>query len=91
MDDFSDAPESITTIKARKSMDGSLWTPRDAVVEWLRDYDKGLIKDCDALIISYRHKKEDDEHFSVTFTQSSKDNQVVIGLLEQVKIKICLA
>lgn len=38
-DDFSDAPKSITEIKADRAFDGRLWTPRDALIAALRDVD----------------------------------------------------
>lgn len=41
MEDFSDAPVSITEHKAEKERDARLWTCRDALVSALRDIDSG--------------------------------------------------
>jgi hypothetical protein len=44
MDSYADAPTSITEAKSCKLHDGSLWTPRDAIISVLRDIDAGKIK-----------------------------------------------
>jgi hypothetical protein len=43
-DDFKDAPESITEIRANKADKASLWTPRDALISALREIDQGNFK-----------------------------------------------
>jgi hypothetical protein len=42
-DSFADFPKSITEIKADKTEDGSIWTPRDALIAMLRKIDAGEI------------------------------------------------
>lgn len=51
-DDFSNAPHSITSLRADRQRDSSLWTPRDVLIEALRDLDSGKIS-AEALIVIY--------------------------------------
>lgn len=50
-DNYKDHPKSITEIKANKERDGSLWTPRDALINILRDIDEG--RKIDNLVICF--------------------------------------
>jgi len=41
IEDFKGHPQSIAEIKADREGDGSLWTPRDALISLLREIDEG--------------------------------------------------
>lgn len=59
-DDFKKHPQSITELRAGKAEDGSKWTPRDALINLLRDIDNGL--DVDMLLVGYRIKVKGTEN-----------------------------
>lgn len=40
---FADAPVSLATKRAERAEDGRLWTPRDALIDALRDIDLGRL------------------------------------------------
>lgn len=44
MDDYANAPKSITELRSNREHNGRLWTPRDALIAVLRDIDEGKIK-----------------------------------------------
>lgn len=81
-DNFADTPQSITEIRAQKEGDGSIWTPRDVVIDWLRAYDAGEIVGCDALVICFRRDLEGFKSKKVSYSQSSKDHHVLHGMLQ---------
>lgn len=84
-DNFADTPQSITEIKAERAHDGSIWTPRDAVVSWLRDFDNGKIEDCNSLIIIFNRKVEGSKKPKASYYQASEDSHKVFGMMEVVK------
>lgn len=57
-DDFSKTPISIGEARAKRSTVASDWTPRDALVDLLRQIDSAEI-DVDLVVIAYRSRKED--------------------------------
>lgn len=57
-DDFSNEPQSITELKADKLDDGTLATPRDALVGLLRAIDRGEVNP-ERIYICYRELAKD--------------------------------
>ena len=57
-DDFSKAPQSITELKSDRLEDGSIATPRDALIGLLRAIDKGEITP-ERIFICYREIAKD--------------------------------
>ena len=58
-DSFAEHPVSITEARATKADMGHLWTPRDCLLQMLRDVDNGEIDPVD-LIVAYSELLEDD-------------------------------
>lgn len=44
VENFADYPKSVTEVHAEKSEDMSKWTPRDALIDLLREIDSGRLK-----------------------------------------------
>lgn len=80
MSGFEDHPQSVSEIKANKSHDCSAWTPRDALIDLLRDIDGGKVR-LDALVIAYR--ENDDEGKRTRFSMAAPDSSVGLGLLSR--------
>lgn len=86
MDDFKNAPQSITELRANKSANGSIWTPRDALISLLREIDNGL--DVDMLIVGYRYQNETDKKdnaYTYMYHQATPDMLTALGLLDMTK------
>ena len=81
MDDFSNAPLSITEIRSDKSDSAADWTPRDALVSLLREIDKGDVSP-DAIVICFRQpgEREGSSHFRM----SASDPLIGLGLITRV-------
>lgn len=82
---FVNYPKSINELRSRKSGDASDWTPRDVLIQMLRDIDSGAIAP-DALIVSFREKLE--TGFRTNFCAACPDSGVMLALLEQTKFRI---
>lgn len=78
-EDFSNAPESITEIKADRAENGALWTPRDALVSLLRDIDRGDCKPT-AIVICVREEGEGPGKVNTFFRAACPDPHVAYGL-----------
>lgn len=78
-DEFKNVPQSITELRADKEHNGSLWTPRDAIISLLREIDNGL--KIDMVIIGYRFENNNDT-VSYQFSQSTPNMLTAIGLWE---------
>ena len=74
--DYSDHPKSITEIKALKVDDGSMWTPRDALIAALRDLDSGVIKPSSIIIVYH-----DDAQNGIRFYQCGGTGYETVGML----------
>ena len=79
-DEYKNHPLSITEVKADKAKNGALWTPRDALINLLRDIDNGL--NVEMLIIGYRYVDESCPHdeANYSFCQSTPNLLTTIGL-----------
>lgn len=80
-DNYKDHPKSITEIKANKERDGSLWTPRDALINILRDIDEG--RKIDNLVICFSEEIDYDNKYT-QYASSCKDYYTQIGLITAV-------
>lgn len=80
---FADAPTSIAAHKAAKADSARLWTPRDALIDLLKQIDNGSL-DLDAIVIfSRRRRIENDGHVNgAGFLVSSPDYHTTIGVAE---------
>lgn len=96
MNNFTDAPISISELRSDKSGNAKDWTPRDALIALLRDIDSGK-QDVDHAIICYRVRLKDGEYDPATetntdtrFSQAGGSNWAwdALGLLERVKYLI---
>lgn len=52
MEDFSKAPQSVTEIRGKRDHDARKWTPRDVLMDLLRDIDAGTLK-LDCLVVAF--------------------------------------
>jgi len=87
MDDYSNAPESITEIRADKASNAALWTPRDALISLLRDIDQGNIKP-DAIVICVRELGEGPGKVNTLFRASCADPHIAYGLVQGTLFKM---
>ena len=84
--EFKDFPRSVSEIRADRSENASDWTPRDAVISFLRRMDSGEIKP-DALVICAREMTQDGAT-KPFFSVSSRDPHVTIGMLIDTSRKV---
>lgn len=77
-DDFSDHPVSITSKRATNENDGSLQTPRDVLINKLRDIDSGKINPY-ALVVLFGEKNE--EGVSTGFEAGGGDSHTLLGVV----------
>lgn len=89
MTGYSDHPESITEIRAKKAANGTLWTPRDALIDVLRDIDNGL--KVDALVVCFRSRVDLQDPGTVSFTQACPDVSTAVGIVELAKLRMTKA
>jgi len=83
-DDFSDYPQSIG--ESKNSM--AEWTPREMLINLLRDIDTGEI-DPDEMLIVFRPRHIDTRMPErVRFRQTGKDIHLVLGMVEDYKMKL---
>ena len=78
MADYSQYPKSVAELRADRSEKASDWSPRDAIIAFLRRIDSGEINP-DVVIICGREKGKDGTR--PVFNVSSPDGHVSIGLL----------
>lgn len=79
MDDFADAPPTITELRACRSESAKDWTPRDALVALLRDIDAGKFEDIGPLVVIYSRKK--DGLRRVGYSVASDSSLATLGLV----------
>lgn len=82
---FTHYPQSLNEVRSARSGNAADWTPREALIQILRDLDSGAIQP-DALIVSFREKVG--RGFRTSFSASCPDSGVMIALLEQTKFRI---
>lgn len=86
---FADHPVSIAEARADRASDGSLWTPRDALISTLRDIDEGRLAPSD-LVISMRVPTPElgPQAYKISTAQSTANTSLCIGILEEAKFDI---
>lgn len=84
-DSFVNYPPSVNELRSARSGDAADWSPREALIQMLRDIDAGVIKP-DALIVSFRERLE--RGFRTSFSAACPDSGVMLALLEQTKFRI---
>jgi hypothetical protein len=85
-DDFSNHPKSIGEIRSDKLGDGSLWSPRDALIDMLRSIDSGEFKP-DALVIAWRWSPEPGVICS-SYSNACPDGSTALGLMTRVLYRL---
>lgn len=85
IESFNNYPPSLTELRSRRSGNAADWTPRDALIQMLRDIDSGTVRP-DALVVSFREKLE--LGFRTNFSAACPDSGVMLALLEQTKFRI---
>ncbi len=83
---FSNHPKSIAEIKSDKSRNAADWTPRDVLIDALRQIDSGEIN-ADALIVVMREKKGPGET-DTRWAMAGPDTHTSLGLLEYAQFRI---
>lgn len=58
-ENFADYPKSLAEIRSDRSQNSADWTPRDALIDLLRDIDSGKFNPKSLMIV---HKVADGEH-----------------------------
>lgn len=84
-DSYVNYPHSVNELRAMRSGNAADWSPREALLQMLRDLDAGAISP-DALIVCFREKTE--RGFRTSFSAACPDGGVMIALLEQTKFRI---
>lgn len=85
-DSFADEPVTITALRAAKSENAKLWTPRDALIDVLRRIDKGEIKP-NALTVVWR-EEFDTGGGIIDFSTSAESDVVTLVLLQRAAYRI---
>lgn len=85
--DFSEYPELLASHRAWKLNSGREWTPRDVLLELLKDIDSGKI-DPQALVVGYAKKTDDGKGFVVGYRQAAPSFVISLGIMEAVKYYI---
>lgn len=87
MDSFKGHPKSIAEVKADRSDDGSLWSPRDALIALLREIDEG--RDVSHMVILFDTSEETGEgrtRRSVSYRCAGpRSRHEAVGLVEAAK------
>lgn len=76
--DFSQYPTVLAERQARKLVDGSLWSPRDALISALREIDSGRLDPSDLIIIARLKEKESGD---IRIFNSSSDGLIATGMM----------
>lgn len=84
-DSYVNYPHSVNELRAARSGNAADWSPREALLQMLRDIDSGEIKP-DALLVSFREKTE--RGFHTSYCAACPDSSVLIALLEHTKFRI---
>lgn len=88
VENYADHPKSISEVKSDKAKNGALWTPRDAIIDLLRDIDSGKEKPSDIVICFREVVDVDNGKVRTGFRNAAKDYHVSLGLLDAVRYRI---
>lgn len=75
---FSQYPPSLAERKARQAVDGSQWTPRDALISALREIDSGTFHPTDLIIVGRLGDKASGD---IRIFNSSHDGLIATGMM----------
>ena len=78
---FATAPITITAARSRKSGNGNDWTPRDALIDVLREIDGGKLKPTD-LFIGIVSEGKDKDHIKPTYRSACASLLNTLGVIE---------
>lgn len=78
---FADEPPSITSLRSRKSGNGSDWTPRDALIDVLREIDAGACNPTD-LFIGMVSQGKDADHIKPEYRSACASLLNTLGVIE---------
>jgi hypothetical protein len=83
-DSFKDYPPSVTEVRGQQAEDAAVWTPRDALINALREVDNGLPL-TDVLIIA--RMKVNEYPSEVRYWAGLRDSDMIygMGLIERFK------
>jgi hypothetical protein len=79
-ENFSNAPISLTEVKAHKERSSEPWTARDALVSLLRDIDAGKVKPS-SIIIVYDMFNEKNNGSTTFYVAAVRGFHKAIGML----------
>lgn len=89
---YADYPKSVTELKSKDSDNAALWTPRDAVISFLRRLDEGEFEGCDTVVIfaTYPNKNPKAEKGTIMthFSCASPTLQHTLGAIELGRLKM---
>jgi len=77
MTDYKDHPPTIGELRSDKTQSCSDWTPRDVLIQVLREIDSG--KNIDALVVCWRERIDDREF--ARYRQSAESGLTTRGLM----------
>lgn len=87
-DTFKEVPISVAERRAAKEANASLWSPRDVLLQALRELDTGEIKP-EALIIVWREQHLTNKAQTFTcYSTAAPDMHVVLGMLARAAYQI---
>lgn len=88
-ENFANHPISIAQARAERAENGALWTPRDALIDMLRDLDSGKLAVEDICIV---HRSRDPEGgFNIRFSIAGPSPRaMIVGMLEWAKTTIIM-
>jgi hypothetical protein len=91
MDNFANHPKSISEIKAQKEGDGAMWSPRDALIEMLREIDSGNL-DVKSMIIAYETAPDEGRSYTC-FSSACPSPLIALGLLVRAahRVNVCMS
>ena len=80
---FAGTPETITSIRAHRERDGSLWTARDALIEMLRRIDRNEAPYVGNMVIVFEEHRDEPNGKAkrINFCNAVKDNTYCAGML----------
>lgn len=81
---FADAPVSLAAKRAEQRQDGRLWTPRDALIDMLRDIDTGKINPS-VMVIAAKTVNPDGSYKLHTVNAGGSNRHELIGLTADVQ------
>ena len=83
LDSYADYPRSVNELRCARSGSAADWTPREILIQLLRDIDSGRVQP-DALVTVYRESRDGSSR--TEFLSSCADATVMVGLLEMAKL-----